>query len=110
MKNYIWVGAIVACLLTASVNAQEATWNDAQKEVWGLVQQSWMDDVAENGKWPAEYIHDSYVSWGDSSAAPRYNNCGRRHFVHYRFIVFIAKPTPSNHCILVSGCCTAVAP
>ncbi len=43
MKNYIWVGAIVACLLTASVNAQEATWNDAQKEVWGLVQQSWMD-------------------------------------------------------------------
>ena len=74
MKNYIWVGAIVACLLTASVNAQQATWNDAQKEVWGLVQQSWMDDVAENGKWPAEYIHDSYVSWGDSSAAPRYKD------------------------------------
>ena len=74
MKNYIWLGAIVACLLAVSVNAQQASWNDAQKEVWGLVEQSWVDDVAENGKWPAAYIHDSYVSWGDSSAAPRYKD------------------------------------
>jgi hypothetical protein len=74
MKNYNWVGAIVTCLLTLSVSAYEATWSDAQKQIWDIVEQSWVDDVAENGKWPAVCVHDSYVSWGDSSTAPRYKD------------------------------------
>ncbi|NNE60831.1 MAG: SnoaL-like domain-containing protein [Woeseia sp.] len=40
-------------------------------EVWSLVEQSWVDDVAENGKWPAAYVHDNYSAWGDDTAAPR---------------------------------------
>ncbi|MGB5624813.1 MAG: hypothetical protein WBM61_03700 [Woeseiaceae bacterium] len=74
MKKRIALGAIAACLFTVSVNAQEPSWNDAQTEVWALVEQSWVDDVAENGKWPTDYIHDNYVSWGDGDAAPRYKD------------------------------------
>jgi hypothetical protein len=74
MKKRIALGAIAACLFTVSVNAQEPSWNDAQSEVWALVEQSWVDDVAENGKWPTDYIHDNYVSWGDGDAAPRYKD------------------------------------
>ena len=74
MKNSIGLGAIVACLWAVSVNAQEPSWNDAQSEVWALVEQSWVDDVAENGKWPADYIHEKYVAWGDGDAAPRYKD------------------------------------
>lgn len=74
MKKILALGAIAACLFTVSANAQEPSWNDAQMEVWALVEQSWVDDVAENGKWPANYIHDNYVSWGDGDAAPRYKD------------------------------------
>lgn len=74
MKKIFALGAIAAGLFAVSVNAQEPSWNDAQTEVWSLVEQSWVDDVAENGKWPADYIHDNYVSWGDADAAPRYKD------------------------------------
>ena len=74
MKNYLWFVTFLAGFMTASINAQEATWNDAQKEVWALVEQTWVDDVAENGKWPASYIHANYVTWGASMAAPRYKD------------------------------------
>lgn len=71
MKTIFRVGAIAACLFSVSANAQAPTWNDAQMEVWKLVEQSWVDDAAENGKWPTDYVHDSYVTWGDGDAAPR---------------------------------------
>jgi len=74
MKSVIRLGAIAACVFAVSANAQQPSWNDAQSEVWALVEQSWVDDVAENGKWPAEYILDKYVAWGDGSAAPRYKD------------------------------------
>lgn len=74
MKVIIRLGAIAACLLAVSAFAQQPSWNDAQSEVWALVEQSWVDDVAENGKWPADYVHDKYVSWGDGTAAPRYKD------------------------------------
>lgn len=74
MKVIIRLGAIAACLFAVSAFAQQPSWNDAQSEVWALVEQSWVDDVAENGKWPADYVHDKYVSWGDGIAAPRYKD------------------------------------
>ncbi len=74
MKIVIRLGAVAALFLAVSTNAQEPSWNDAQSEVWALVEQSWVDDVAENGKWPADYILDKYVAWGDGNAAPRYKD------------------------------------
>lgn len=35
------------------------------------MQQSWQEDAAENGKWPAEYAHEKFVTWGDDRIAPR---------------------------------------
>ena len=74
MKKVIFVLALSASsmMMTFGAFAQQPSWSDAQTEVWKLVEQSWVDDIAENGKWPADYIHDNYVTWGDSSAAPRY--------------------------------------
>ena len=74
MKIIVRISAIAVCLFAISTNAQQPTWSSAQAEVWALVEQSWVDDAAENGKWPAEYIHDKYVTWGDSAAAPRYKD------------------------------------
>lgn len=72
MKFIMRLSAIAVCIFAVSANAQEPTWNETQSKVWALVEQSWVDDVAENGKWPADYILDQYVAWGDSTAAPRY--------------------------------------
>lgn len=57
-----------------SAQAQEPTWNKAQMEVWDTVQKSWVDDAAENGNWPKNYVHDKYVSWGANSGGPAYKD------------------------------------
>lgn len=62
---------VFTCLFAISANAQAPSWNNTQKEVWALVEQSWVDDVAENGKWPADYVHENYSAWADDTAAPR---------------------------------------
>ncbi len=74
MKILIRLTAVIACLYAVLANAQQPSWNEAQSEVWALVEQSWVDDVAENGKWPSDYIHDKYVQWGDDVAAPQYKD------------------------------------
>ncbi len=74
MKTLMRLAAVMACLYAVSANAQQPSWNEAQSEVWALVEQSWVDDVAENGKWPSNYVHDKYISWGDGDAAPRYKD------------------------------------
>ncbi len=58
-------------LLSGSALAQFPTWDAEQTVVWEFVEQSWVDDAAENGRWPSEYVHDKVVDWGDSQAAPR---------------------------------------
>ena len=58
----------------SSVQAQQPSWNKSQMEVWDLVQKSWVDDVAENGNWPKDYVHNNYVSWGASSGGPSYKD------------------------------------
>ena len=74
MKTIIRLVAVAACFIFVYANAQQPSWNEAQSEIWALVEQSWVDDVARNGKWPADYVHDNYVSWGDNLAAPRYRD------------------------------------
>jgi len=57
-----------------SAQAQQPSWTKSQMEVWNIVQKSWVDDAAENGNWPKDYIHDNYVSWGASSGGPSYKD------------------------------------
>lgn len=68
MKTKIRLPLIAVVFFASSVYAQAPSWSDAQVEVWTVVQQSWKDDVAKNGKWPAEYAHQKFMSWGDSPA------------------------------------------
>ena len=64
MKNAMKLFAAVALVWAAQAHAQTPTWDDAQTEVWKFVKQSWVDDAAENGKWPADYVHEKAISWG----------------------------------------------
>ncbi|MFT4993360.1 MAG: hypothetical protein ACI965_000379 [Paraglaciecola sp.] len=57
-----------------TAHGQQPSWNDAQMQVWKVVEQSWVDDVAENGNWPKDYVHDKYVSWGADSGGPVYKD------------------------------------
>ncbi|MFQ3192730.1 MAG: hypothetical protein ACI936_003883 [Paraglaciecola sp.] len=61
-------------IFTFSAQAQQPSWTKSQMEVWDLVQKSWVDDAAENGNWPKNYMHDNYVSWGASSGGPSYKD------------------------------------
>ena len=61
----------IIMMLTAMVafaglvsTVQAGDWSKDQSAVWGVVSQSWEDEVARNGKWPADYIHKDVVSWG----------------------------------------------
>jgi len=75
MKKFVTTLAALGLGLSAyTVGAQAPSWSDAQREVWKAVEQSWVDDVAENDKWPDAYTHESYVAWGDDVAAPRYRD------------------------------------
>lgn len=71
MKQLIQLNLLVLVLFATNAFAQQAMWSDTQKEVWALVEQSWVDDVAENGKWPSAYLHANYSAWSDDTAAPR---------------------------------------
>ena len=59
---------VALCLLAG---ASYADLNEAQQSVWEVVEQSWVDDVAKNGKWPANYVHDEVVNWSESWPSPR---------------------------------------
>lgn len=67
--------AVLACALPlGSANvamAQERSWSAAQSEVWSVVAQSWEDEVARTGKWPADYLHEDALSFSAEWPAPR---------------------------------------
>lgn len=68
------LAASAALLLVGAAplaHAQMPTWSAEQGEIWKFVQQSWVDDVAQNGKWPAEYADPQMVTWSAEFAAPR---------------------------------------
>ncbi len=52
-------------------SAQMPTWSAEQTDAWKVIQQSWADDVAQNGKWPAIYADPQMVTWSSEFAAPR---------------------------------------
>ena len=57
-------------LVAACAQAQAPTWSDEQAAVWTIVEQSWDDQVAENGRWPGDFTHEKYVEWADNLPAP----------------------------------------
>ena len=71
MKRMISLSLAVTVLVSQGAQGQLPSWDAAQRAVWAFVEQSWVDDAAENGRWPTEYVHDKVVDWGDSQPAPR---------------------------------------
>jgi len=72
--NRILFAASAALFVMAAApvaSAQMPTWSAEQTEAWKIVQQSWVDDVAQNGKWPANYADPQMVVWSAEFAAPR---------------------------------------
>ena len=55
MKTQIVAIAFGAVAIASTANAQMPTWSEDQTSAWAYVVQSWEDDVANNGKWPADY-------------------------------------------------------
>lgn len=64
--------AAAAASLPAAAAAQAPAWSPEQTAVWNVVSQSWADEVARNGRWPASYVHDRVVAWDSSWPFPRY--------------------------------------
>ena len=65
--------AMVAMALSAPVvvQAQTPSWTAEQMAVWKVVSDSYVDEVAKNGKWPKAYVHDNVVSWSAESPIPK---------------------------------------
>lgn len=62
----------MALSLTSGIAfAQSTMWSAEQTEVWQVVEQSWVDEVENNKKWPADYLVDDAVSWGSTWPSPR---------------------------------------
>ena len=66
-KLLLTVGVLVA----TGAQAQAPTWSDEQAAVWTVVERSWDSQVAEDGKWPADYTHEMFVEWEAGLKAPR---------------------------------------
>jgi hypothetical protein len=54
--------------------AQAPSWNAEQTAVWKVVSQSWADEAAQNGKWPASYVDDNVISWSQENPMPSYKD------------------------------------
>jgi hypothetical protein len=71
MKYLCSWSLFTALFLSDFALAQFPSWDTEQSAVWELVEQSWVDEVAESDRWPREYVHQKVVAWGDSQPAPR---------------------------------------
>lgn len=63
--------ALFVLAMAPTASAQMPSWSAEQTDAWKVVQQSWADDVAQNGKWPANYADPQMVVWSAEFAAPR---------------------------------------
>jgi hypothetical protein len=72
MKARFIAAALAMASFSTPALTQGPRWSDEQTAVWNVVTQSWADEVARNGRWPAHYIHDRAVSWDSSWPSPRY--------------------------------------
>lgn len=61
-----------------TASAQAPTWSSEQTAVWSVITRSWTDEVARNGRWPGQYVHQNVVSWGPEWPMPRYRESVER--------------------------------
>ena len=62
---------IVFFILSVGGWGQAQSWDQEQKALWRIVEQSWVDDANETGKWPSAYVHEKVVAWDASFPVPR---------------------------------------
>ena len=70
MKSRRCWGLLTAFFLSDLALAQLPSWDAEQTAVWQLVEKSWVDQVAENDRWPRDYVHQKVVDWSDRQPAP----------------------------------------
>ena len=63
MKKIILQFASMMALFSLTNFVMTDEWSKKQTAAWSVVTQSWQYEVAGNGNWPANYIHDDLVSW-----------------------------------------------
>lgn len=56
---------------SAAAHAQMPTWSAEQQGAWKVVSDSWVDDVTQNGKWPADYADPQFIGWSPDVPSPR---------------------------------------
>ena len=66
------VAAALAFAAPFAAVAQAPTWSAEQMSAWNVIERSWADEVAQNGKWPAAYADDNMVAWEAEWPMPRY--------------------------------------
>jgi hypothetical protein len=71
MKKIILRLALIMTLLGLTNFVMADEWSKEQTAAWTTITLSWQDEVAGNGKCPANYIHENLVSWGESWPQPR---------------------------------------
>lgn len=73
MKIKFLAAAAALCLscFAPMASAQMPTWSAEQQSAWKLVSDSWVDDVAQNGKWPANYADPQFIGWSPDVPSPR---------------------------------------
>lgn len=73
MKPIILAASAALCLsfLSPAANAQMPSWSTEQQSAWKVVSDSWVDDVAQNGKWPANYADPQFIGWSPDVPSPR---------------------------------------
>ena len=78
LKTCAALAATLALGAATAVYAQMPTWSAEQKAVWAVVEASWADDVAGNGKWPAYYADPQMTAWSAEHPSPRGTNAVAR--------------------------------
>lgn len=77
-----WLAAAAAVTLafgiSSAAHAQMPTWSAEQQGAWKVVSDSWVDDVAQNGKWPGAYTDPQFISWAGDHPSPRGRDAATR--------------------------------
>jgi len=71
MKYAIRFFVVFVAITLSSLVLAAGHMSEDQQSVWKTVSDSWADEVAENGNWPGQYVHEDAHSWGPSWPAPR---------------------------------------
>ena len=69
----LFAAAALTCAAIPSLPliAQAPTWSAEQQSVWAVIEQSWKDETARNGKWPGSYTDPNMMAWGPEWPMPR---------------------------------------